>query len=151
MYRERYDRVTDVKSLSVVPPMGQSQLTPMGERMEQRRGELGLTQRQVTDELGVGQQQWWRWSTGQAVIKGESLVKLARALDTSAEWLWDGTVSIGRAPVPPELSDFLATADGGNLPQDVKQALESLQLPEAFTPELWFYRTLATMLEQLRA
>lgn len=62
----------------------------MGKRMYERLKRLGITQADVTQEMGVGQKNFHNWATGETEIGGANLVALARALQVSVEYLWSG-------------------------------------------------------------
>lgn len=59
----------------------------IGSRIRARRTELGLTQQELADELGVTHQHVSRIETDQAAPSLDLLVALSAKLGTSAEWL----------------------------------------------------------------
>lgn len=59
----------------------------LGSRLAQRRRELGLSQVELSREVGGSQSVVAKWETGARVPSVESLAELARVLDVSADWL----------------------------------------------------------------
>jgi transcriptional regulator with XRE-family HTH domain len=59
----------------------------LGNRIHDRREQLGLTQEQLGDLIGKDQKQVWRYETGKQIPSAETLVMLARALETSTDYL----------------------------------------------------------------
>lgn len=57
------------------------------ERLKQRRELLGLTQEELGARLSKDQKAVWRWETGRATPNVDTLLELARVLDTTADYL----------------------------------------------------------------
>src|SRR5215216_5095934 len=57
------------------------------ERIRARRLQVGLTQEELGARIGKDQKQIWRYETGRNDPTGEVLVDLARALETTADYL----------------------------------------------------------------
>lgn len=58
-----------------------------GNRLRQLRESRGITQEELADFVGVAKQQIWRWESGKNDPVGDMIVKLARVLNTSADYL----------------------------------------------------------------
>lgn len=65
-------------------------MTSTGERIKSRRKELGLTQQQLGDKVGVSGTTLVYWERDENKPKGENLLKLAKVLKTTAKYLIDG-------------------------------------------------------------
>ena len=63
----------------------------MGRRMLCRRKELGLTQEQVAELAGMAHQQYNKSENGKTLLSSDSLLRIAVALKTSADYLLTGT------------------------------------------------------------
>ncbi|WP_392565380.1 helix-turn-helix transcriptional regulator [Utexia brackfieldae] len=61
----------------------------LGDRIKQKRLALNLSQETLAKATGMTQQSICDIESGR-IQKPRSLVELARALDCSAEWLYDG-------------------------------------------------------------
>ncbi len=61
--------------------------TEFGERLVTARQELGLTQAQLADKLGITQQSYAGWERRDTALKPEHLVKLSAVLEVSVEYL----------------------------------------------------------------
>ncbi len=64
----------------------------IGEKIKKNRQEAGLTQKQLGEALGVSQQQIAQYESGKRTPKVDTLVRIARALNTSIVSLFDNTV-----------------------------------------------------------
>ena len=62
----------------------------LNERIKQRRKELGFTQLQVAEKLGVTRPSIGYWEQGKTEPTGRLLHALAKILETSSEWLVTG-------------------------------------------------------------
>lgn len=58
-----------------------------GQRIAERRNYLQMSQEELAALLGTTQKQISRYENGRNDPTGEVLIKFARALDTSADWL----------------------------------------------------------------
>ncbi|MCC6233934.1 MAG: helix-turn-helix transcriptional regulator [Verrucomicrobiales bacterium] len=67
------------------PP--KSERSEFGERLAAARQQLGLTQSQVAERLGITQQSYAGWERRQTALKPEHLVSLAGILEVSVEHL----------------------------------------------------------------
>lgn len=72
--------------------MGMKKLT-FNDRITSRRKELGLTQQQLADAVGISGVSVYKWEAGINTPKGHNLFSLAEALRCSPEWLLNGTDS----------------------------------------------------------
>ncbi|HEN6441229.1 TPA: helix-turn-helix transcriptional regulator [Streptococcus agalactiae] len=57
------------------------------EKLKQARKNIGLTQKEVAEKLGIAQQQYARWEQGQRKPKYETLEKLAEVFGTTTDAL----------------------------------------------------------------
>lgn len=62
----------------------------MGERMAELRSARGLTQEAVADLAGITHQQYNKVENGKACLRSDSLLRIATALQTSADYLLSG-------------------------------------------------------------
>ena len=60
-----------------------------GQRIAQKRKELGLSQEALGDRLGVTRQSIYKWESDSALPEFEKLVALGRLFDVSIGW-WLG-------------------------------------------------------------
>lgn len=65
----------------------------LGARIRQRREALGLDQAELGARVGVARSQVSVWENGHQVPGGANLVKLARALEVTSEWILGGDES----------------------------------------------------------
>lgn len=59
----------------------------IGERIRQRRTQLGLNQHELAEAAHVSQAQISRYEKGQNSPTGQALAALAKALETTPDWL----------------------------------------------------------------
>lgn len=99
----------------------------IGGRMAERRGELGLAQRQVAERMPGSYQgsDISRWERGRH--RPESLAEIAEALETDVADLIQGPIA-EREKEKPEGSPLDALAAASDLPTEVADALEALRL-----------------------
>jgi transcriptional regulator with XRE-family HTH domain len=82
-------------------------LGPIGERIRQRRRELGLTQEALADAAGLSKSFISEMETGLAAANGLLYLRVAAALDVEVQWLLTGLVperASRPVSVPPLLS-----------------------------------------------
>ena len=65
----------------------------IGRRIAERRKQLGLTQAQAAEKAGLTQQFFASVETGAKNIRAESIIKVSRALNISADFLLTGIVT----------------------------------------------------------
>ena len=70
-----------------------------GGRIREARTKAGLTQREVSDLLGVSPHAVWCWEAGKTKPSAEHLVELASRCQVSTDWL------LGREVVEAEILD----------------------------------------------
>lgn len=70
----------------------------VGQRIAQKRKELGLSQEGLGERLGVSRQTVYKWESDAALPEIEKLVKLGREFSVSIDWL------LGREDEPRELT-----------------------------------------------
>lgn len=81
----------------------------MSNYLSQRRRELGLTQKEVADAVGVAEATVSRWESGEiANMRRDRIVSLAKILNCSADFIMNGSNSASEnnlpSPVPPGFS-----------------------------------------------
>ncbi len=94
----------------------------IGLRLRARRLDLGLSQTDVGEPLGVSFQQIQKYERGTNRISGSVIVKLADVLDCPPAYFFEGAPGVRhRAGDPPaprrEMSDFMASSDGITIAQ----------------------------------
>ena len=62
----------------------------MGKRMAMRRKELNLTQEKVAELAGIAHQQYNKAENGRTSFGADTLLRVSRALQTSADYLLSG-------------------------------------------------------------
>lgn len=62
-------------------------MSPTSSRIAERRRQLGISQEDLADILGTHQRQISRYETGQNDPTAEVLAAIARALNTTPDWL----------------------------------------------------------------
>lgn len=63
-----------------------------GNAIARRRLELGMTQAELADKLGIKPAALSRWENGRVIPKIDALLKLSKALDCTVEDLIDSTL-----------------------------------------------------------
>ena len=93
----------------------------VGSRVRMRRMMLGMSQEKVADALGLTFQQVQKYEKGTNRIGASRLQQIAHILQVQVSFLFEGAPaaqtalksdSMGEAPSPAYVSDFLATSDG---------------------------------------
>ena len=59
----------------------------VGQRIAQKRKELGLSQEALGDRLGVSRQSIYKWESDSALPEVEKLITLAKLFGVSVGWL----------------------------------------------------------------
>ncbi len=80
--------------------MADSHAAELASRIRAARLAQGLTQEQLAHSVGVTRSAVAQWETGRAGQVGNNLVRIARALGTSAAYLLSGDQDAGAAPLP---------------------------------------------------
>lgn len=110
------------------------------QRMKDRRNELGLTQTQLAEKLGVKQSQIGRYENGERIPMSDALARLAEALGVLSSWLL-GETDLKTLPSMKELTaeerlfvdDFLS---GRIKMSDIKFAEEIAKFPQPIRNEI---------------
>lgn len=85
----------------------------LGERVRQRRLELGISQEKLADVLGVTFQQVQKYEKGVNRIAASRLLAISKALDTRVSWLMnDSGEATARAKGDKRLAVMLDTDEG---------------------------------------
>ena len=67
----------------------------MGERVRERRQQLGLSQEEIrirlgTDQVHISRTQYSRIETGESMLRASEIISLVRVLDRTCAWLLYG-------------------------------------------------------------
>jgi transcriptional regulator with XRE-family HTH domain len=91
----------------------------VGSRVRMRRLMLGMSQGTLADQLGLTFQQVQKYEKGVNRISASRLQQMCHILQVPVPFFFDGAPHIAgdcgkgaKAPLPPYVSDFLATSDG---------------------------------------
>lgn len=103
----------------------ESNVATIGERIREKRKELGLTQKQLADKLGVRYQTVQAWELNARNPKPETVKKFAEALDVSANWLIYGEGD------PDQISLLDLDAFEGELKKAVRKGNGVVELSES--------------------
>jgi transcriptional regulator with XRE-family HTH domain len=94
----------------------------VGSRVRMRRMMLGMSQEKLGDALGLTFQQVQKYEKGTNRIGASRLQHISQILQVPVTFLFDGAPhvqgqpkSVGEAPSPTYVSDFLSTSDGLSL------------------------------------
>lgn len=107
----------------------------VGFQLRLRRRQLGLSQEKLAEALGLTFQQVQKYERGANRVSASRLWELARALEVSVDWFFDGL----------EGSDAAAAPEGGML----DEAREFLLTPEGVDLALAFPRVSAPLRRRL--
>lgn len=79
----------------------------IGDALKRFRAEYGLSQRQVTEKIGIAvPQQWQKYEYKQMTPSAEIIVKVAKAFDVSADYL----LGLSDKPRPKSVDEDLVEA-----------------------------------------
>lgn len=67
----------------------------VGERINQRRRSLGMTQKDMAERLNVSYQQFQKYEKGQNRLSAGKIYRIAGLLDVSISWFFDGLPTPG--------------------------------------------------------
>ena len=79
----------------------------LGQRIAQKRKELGLSQEALGDRLGVSRQSIYKWESDSALPEIDKLIALSRLFGVSVGWLLG--VEEDAAPTPEATSELTET------------------------------------------
>ena len=77
----------------------------LGQRIAQKRKELGLSQEGLGERLGVSRQAIYKWESDAALPEIDKLITLSRIFSVSVGWL----LGVEEAPSPAETMRILFT------------------------------------------
>jgi len=91
----------------------------LGDRIVQRRNQMGMTQSELARCIGIARGQMWKYETGTSSPTADVLMKLSQALAISVDWLLgiEATEWQPEASVPP-----------GELDETEREIVEVLRL-----------------------
>ncbi|GBD40879.1 hypothetical protein HRbin39_00251 [bacterium HR39] len=92
----------------------------IGDRIRRRRVELGVTQEELAETLGVSYQQIQKYEAGTNRISAVYLHRIARRLGVPVEWFFEGYGEEGREPAP---------GASARLAQDLLRGFERIRSP----------------------
>jgi len=79
----------------------------IGQRIAQKRKELGLSQEALGEQLGVSRQSVFKWESDAAIPEIDKLIALSRLYSVSLDWLMGiEEAPRGEAPAPEAQQDF---------------------------------------------
>lgn len=78
----------------------------IGYRIKSRRLQLNLSQHDLGDMIGTTQKQIWRYEQDKNSPTGDVIIALAKALDTSTDWLLGMTDIVRQLSGEPNLTDL---------------------------------------------
>ena len=99
----------------------------VGQRIAQKRKELGLSQEALGEQLGVSRQSIYKWESDTVLPEVEKLIALSRLFSVSVGWLLGVEDA---APEQPGQSPELTDAQLAMVREIVDQYLTALPKPE---------------------
>jgi transcriptional regulator with XRE-family HTH domain len=96
----------------------------VGKRLRRRRRLLGMTQQDLASQVGVRFQQIQKYECGANRITASRLYDLARAMNVSVQYFYDGMVAPGTVPN--------AANDAEQMEGDILSQKETLELVRAY-------------------
>lgn len=96
----------------------------VGKRLRRRRRLLGMTQQELASQVGVRFQQIQKYECGANRITASRLYDLARAMNVSVQYFFDGMVSQSTVPN--------AANDAEQMEGDILSQKETLELVRAY-------------------
>ncbi len=96
----------------------------VGKRLRRRRRLLGMTQQDLASQVGVRFQQIQKYECGANRITASRLYDLARAMNVSVQYFYDGMVMPGTVPN--------AANDAEQMEGDILSQKETLELVRAY-------------------
>jgi transcriptional regulator with XRE-family HTH domain len=96
----------------------------VGKRLRRRRRLLGMTQQELASQVGVRFQQIQKYECGANRITASRLYDLARAMNVTVQYFFDGMPDAGRMPD--------AANDAEHMEGDILSQKETLELVRAY-------------------
>ncbi|MFN4025748.1 MAG: helix-turn-helix domain-containing protein [Hyphomonas sp.] len=96
----------------------------VGKRLRRRRRLLGMTQQELASQVGVRFQQIQKYECGANRVTASRLYDLARAMNVSVQYFFDGMVTTGAMPN--------AANDAEQMEGDILSQKETLELVRAY-------------------
>ena len=96
----------------------------VGQRLRRRRRLLGMTQQELASQVGVRFQQIQKYECGANRITASRLYDLARAMNVSVQYFFDGMVTASAMPN--------AANDAEQMEGDILSQKETLELVRAY-------------------
>ncbi|MHA3977611.1 helix-turn-helix domain-containing protein [Halovulum sp. GXIMD14794] len=96
----------------------------VGQRIRHRRWMLGITQQQLGDAVGIKFQQIQKYETGMNRVSASRLWDIARALDVSISFFFEGLSAEDAADHPAQGS--------GDMPRDLMADKEAMELIRSY-------------------
>ncbi|MCW5749631.1 MAG: helix-turn-helix transcriptional regulator [Alphaproteobacteria bacterium] len=75
------------------PSRSRTTLLRVGRRLRQAREALGLTQRELFEDLGVQEGRWSHWETGRRLPDPLVMARLAERHAVSLDWIYRGVLT----------------------------------------------------------
>lgn len=76
----------------------------IGDRIRSRRGQVGMTHREIAEAMGVSRMSVSLWERGETALSAENLIKLAEILQCNPVWIMTG-LDNPYSNVPPAVID----------------------------------------------
>lgn len=99
---------------------------PIGHRIQLRRRELGMTQLQIAEEIGVSMAAVSLWEKDKTNISSDNLQKVANALRCNPLWLLNGSGS--KFETSPQVKLYTGEEEGTELSSDEEEILRLYSL-----------------------
>lgn len=100
----------------------------IGERIQARRSELGISSNQVQQQTGISTGNLSAIENGKVLPSAKALIALSGILDCSIDWILTGNSNIGaNETLTPEEAEFLLTFRGIE-PYDQEEILTLLRM-----------------------
>jgi Predicted transcriptional regulators len=84
----------------------------VGLRIRMRRKEIGVSQERLAEALGITFQQVQKYERGANRVSASKLWEIARALQTSVTYFYEGLSDEANANAAQEAQDFMLTSEG---------------------------------------
>ena len=121
----------------------------LGIRLKQLRKEKRVTQQQLADAIGVSKTSVIYWEKDENIPKHDSLIALARVLDTTTEYMLTGggdaqKISPNLSRISPKMAPVLSWVQAGTMTNveavDMSQVEEWLPIPEGECEKCFYLR-----------
>ena len=77
----------------------------LGQRIAQKRKELGLSQEALGEQIGVSRQSIYKWEADSSLPEIEKIIMLSKLFSVSVGWLWGVAEASAPQDTPPQVND----------------------------------------------